>query len=103
MSTNDAANDREQERYNQHVSRVTDLIAGAIEQADAVSETQSGEGVIHVHMKPGERLDEPVLLPINQNGAQLDYVEVRGGNTTIARLYARVVVSDERLREGWTA
>lgn len=95
--------DREQERYNQHVERVTDLIAQAIEQADAVSESKAGRGVIHVHLRSGERLGEPVLLAINENGARLDYVEIRGGNTSIARLYARVVVPDERLREGWTA
>jgi len=94
---------QEQRRYNQHVEHVTDLIAGNVEDVDGVSEVKAGRGVIHVHMKPGHQISEPVLLPLTEQGARLDRVEVRDRNSTVARLYARFVVPDDRLREGFNA
>lgn len=94
---------QEQRRFNQHVERETDLIAGSVEGTDGVSEVKAGRGVIHVHMKPGHQISEPVLLPLTEQGAWLDRVEVRDRNSTVARLYARFVVPDDRLREGFNA
>lgn len=101
MAETQSTTEAEQRRYNRHVEYVTEMIAETVESVDAVSEVNHGGGVIHVHMKPGRGLDEPVLLPLTEQGARLGRVELRDGDSTVARLYARFVVSDERLREGW--
>lgn len=82
---------------------ITRIIADDLDTLASVSEAQAGDGVIHLFTEPRYHLGAEVFEAVAEHGAQVRRVDVRNGGSSVEQLHARITVSDERLREGWSA